>query len=220
MPLTDLQIHGLDLLLNESVLLDAQPDPERGLLGLTFYVETVPAEGKRDQSELYLQVILGRVSRIAASFRHGSGWDDAEDRVNQLALEDLSEAVRSIGDHDAVFGWRFFNVAEDEGFATWRDKLSLDFRTASQNPAPHTLTVWNEDLMAGRSDVERSFFDLRVWFEDLSIADRWGRPIAIDEAIEASRRYWRRWCATGSGGPSPYPVPYVHIPLPAAIPDS
>ena len=59
-PLSGDQLEGLDGLLDESVLLAVELDLERLLLGLTFYVEMLPADGERDTEDLYLQLLLHR----------------------------------------------------------------------------------------------------------------------------------------------------------------
>jgi hypothetical protein len=214
MPLTDEQIRGLDILLSEAVLIDAQLGHDRARLGLTLYVEMVPAAGERDPRDLYLQLVLERVSRVAASFRYAAGWGDAAAAVEPLDPAGLRRAVRAMHHHDALFGGRFFDVPESDGFSDWGDRLSLDLRLGEPLAAGHDLTLWSEDLVDGRALGRRPLLDLRVWFGDLAIRDRRGRRVDVDAAIAAARRYWEQVVCRGSGGPSPYPVPYVEIALP------
>jgi hypothetical protein len=214
MPLTDEQIRGLDVLLNEAVLIDVQLGHDRARLGLTLYVEMAPAAGERDPRDLYLQLVLEPVSRVAASFRHAAGWDDTGAAAERLEPADLRGAVRAMHHHDALFGGRFFDVPESEGFSDWGDRLSLDLRLGEPLAAGHDLTLWSEDLVEGRALGRRPLLDVRVWFGDLAIRDRHGRRVDVDAAIAAARRYWEQVVRRGSGGPSPYPVPYVEIALP------
>jgi len=212
MPLTADDLGGLDVLLNESVLLDAEWDEAERELGLTFYVEMIPERGERSVDDLYLQVVLGDVRRVAASYRRGEGWDDPDALVERLGIDGIGSALRRITNHDAVYGWRFFDVPEEEAFADWAGGLSLDDRIASDFDGCHTLTVWNEELVE-RDDRGRQMLELRVWFDGLTLRDRDGRPIGLDDAIDSARRYWERVLTRGSGGPSPYPVPRVEIRL-------
>lgn len=218
MPLTAEERDGLDLLLNESVLLDAELDPGRCLLGLTFYVEMIPERGERATEDLYLQLLLHGIGRLAVSFRQGASWFDRSARLEQLELDELGAALGRIHYPDAIYGRRFFDVPGAREFTPWRDLVSVEFTAQDHDETEeaglHTLTVWNDELELGRDREQRLFFDLRAWFERVSIRDRLEQPVELGEAIAASRRYWDAVRQRGSGGPSPYPAPHVRIPLP------
>ena len=133
-----------------------------------------------------------------------------------LELDGLSDALGRIRNPDAIYGRRFFDVQDDERLTPWRDRASVEFRVEDlEGLEPHTLTVWSDELEIGRDREARLFFDLRAWFEDVSARDRLERPVELSEAIAASRRYWDAVRLRGSGGPSPYPAPRAHIPLPS-----
>ena len=215
-PLRGDQLEGLDVLLDESVLLAVELDPERLLLGLTFYVEMIPADAERGTEDLYLQLLLHRVARLAVSLRSGASWSDPDSRVVQLEVGELPAALEQIRYHETIYGRRFLDVPERDSFSDWERLLSLDFRADGPAGSAHTLTVRNEELVIGRERDERVFFDLRAWFDDLSLRDRRERTTGLDEAIAASRRYWDAVLQRGSGGPSPYPVPRLQIPLPCS----
>lgn len=211
MAVTAEQLRGLDVVLNEAVLIDARLEPERQRLALTFYVELVPSAGDRDPRELYLELTLARVTRVAALFRHATGWHDAAAPAEPLAPADLRRVVRSMHHHDALYGRRFFDVPDEDGLVDWSGPLSLDLRLGEPARDGHDLTLWSEDLLAAAGSERRPLLDLRVWFGDLALRDRHGRRVEIDAAIAAARRYWDLVARRGSGGPSPYPVPYAEI---------
>jgi len=217
-PLSAEERDGLDLLLNEGLLLDAELDPSRCLLGLTFYVEMIPERGDRAGDDLYLQLLLHGVSRLAISFREGASWHDEAARVEVLELDNLSGALGRIQYPDAVYGRRFLDLPERADFTPWRDRASVEFEAHDPDgagaPAPHTLTVWSDELQVGRDRQRRLFFDLHAEFEDLSVRDRLGSPVDLAVALAASRRYWDAVEQRGSGGPSPYPVARQRISLP------
>ena len=192
-------------------------DPERLLLGLTFYVEMLPADGERDTEDLYLQLLLHRVTRLAVSLRSGASWSDPDSRVLQLEISELPTALEQIRYHETIYGRSFLDVPEAESFSDWQCLLSLDFRADDPASSAHTLTVWNEELVIGRERDERMFFDLRAWFDDLSLRDRRERATGLDQAIAASRRYRDAVHKRGSGRPSPYPVPRLKIALPRSV---
>ncbi len=218
MPLSSEERDGLDLMLNEAILLDAEFDRSRRLLGLTFYVEMIPERGERASDDLYLQLLLHGVSRLAISFREGASWLDEEARVEPLELSELSSALGRIKYPDAVYGRRFFDLPESADFTPWRDRASIEFGADGPDgagaPAPHRLSVWSDELQVGRDRQQRWFFDLHAAFEGVSARDRLGAPVEVDAAIAASRRYWDAVEQRGSGGPSPYPVVRHRISLP------
>jgi hypothetical protein len=214
MTVTSEELAGLDVLLNEAVVLDAEFDASRRLLGLTMYLEMLPEDGERVIDDLYAQLLMSPVGQLAVSFRRGEHWEDAGAQVEALDVTELGAALRSIRNHDAIFGWRFFDVPAEEGFDSWSGQLSIDLRTSDSSGRRHTLTVWSEELVDGRETGRRALLDLRVWFDDLVLRDRKGHVVPLPEAIAAGRRYWERVTARGSGGPSPYPVPHVSIGLP------
>ena len=205
-------------MLNEALLLDAELDRSRRLLGLTFYVEMIPERGERASGDLYLQLLLHGVSRLAISFREGASWLDEAARVEPLEPDELSSALGRIHYPDAVYGRRFFDLPQSADFTPWRDRASLDFdargRDGGHAVARHTLTVWSDELQIGRDRQRRWFFDLHAEFESLSVRDRLGSPVDVMDAIAASRRYWDAVEQRGSGGPNPYPVARQSIPLP------
>jgi hypothetical protein len=219
--------NGLDLMLNEALLLDAELDPDRCLLGLSFYVEMVPERGERASDDLYLLLLLHGLTRLAVSFREGASWLDEDARVEPLALDALSAALGRIRYPDAVYGRRFFDLSERSEFTPWRELVSVEYnavtsggtcvveqRDLARASGLHTLTVWSDELQIGRDCQQRLFFDLHAVFEHISIRDGLGRAVELDDAIAASRRYWDAVEQRGSGGPSPYPVARRRIPLP------
>ena len=212
MPLTAEERDGLDLLLNESVLLDAELGAGQRLLGLTFYVEMIPERGERATEDLYLQLLLHGIGRLAVSFRQGASWLDRSAHLEQLELDELGAALGRIHYPDAIY------VPGAREFRPWRDLVSVEFTAQDHDEAEeaglHTLTVWSDELELGRDREQRLFFDLRAWFESVTIRDRLERPVELSEAIAASRRYWDAVRQRGSGGSSPYPAPHVRIPLP------
>jgi hypothetical protein len=209
-PVTVDHLRGLDVLLNESVLLDAELDRATRTLALTFYVEMVPENGDRSLDDLYVQLVLCDVRRLAVLYRRSDDWDDLDAACEPLHAESVGEVLRSIRNHDAVYGWRFFDVPEEDAFTETAKCLSVDHRFSDSYDHAHTLTVWNEELVE-RDERGRKMIELRVWFEDLMLRGRDGSPIVLDDAIAAGKRYWEQVLTRGSGGPSPYPVPRVVI---------
>ncbi len=144
----------LEVALNEADWLAFSANPERRETVLRFEVRTLPA-GDGDAERSIIDLRLHGITRIAASLRLGT-WDDRTAVVVPQALSDLSGAVAWFGGQP-IYGWDFFDL-DDEHWARWRDRISIDTRWASPE-APHSLDVFQESSPYGRRHL-----DLRLWF--------------------------------------------------------
>ncbi|HTR40947.1 MAG TPA: hypothetical protein VMH87_04975 [Pseudomonadales bacterium] len=174
MKLSEEQIQGLGLALNEATLLGMEASPERQLAGATFAVLTLPVEGPSPQDSR-VQFIFNSVSRIAASLRHGR-WDDLAAKVEKFGIEQLLEVVQRF--RCPIYGWEFFNL--DTQKFNWFDKLSLDWREKG-NPA-NSLSFFQ--------DGGTCHLDICLWFEDFTIKTPQGNEIALEEFIAGGKRWW------------------------------
>ncbi|MEZ5967067.1 MAG: hypothetical protein R3F56_24735 [Planctomycetota bacterium] len=160
--------------LNEAHLLGVELDTVGRRAAVTFATLTLDQPDKRR-----LQLVLESVSRVAASLRHGA-WNDPTARVEPFAPEQLLAIVESFGGQP-VYGWEFFD-ARDDDFATWSDRLSLDWRAEGPDGRAHTLTLFQEG--------PDRHLDLRIWFGDCEFRDAAGRAVPVDEVCDQGRRFW------------------------------
>lgn len=147
---------------------------------------TLPEDGPAKE-DTRIQLLLSPVGRIAASLRHGA-WDDDSAPVENFPLDRLREVVDSFNGVP-IYGAEFFDVPENEGFARWSDRLSLDFRSGTDG-LTHTLTVF-------QNGNERHL-DVQIWFDDLVIRGPSGNEITVDTFIEDGVRWWDAFWQGGS----------------------
>lgn len=180
MELTDMQIAGLDLAINEAALLCMDVNPMARIGCVTLRVWTLPEDGLAHE-DATVRLTLSPIGRVAASLRLGR-WNDKSAPVVAFTIEQLPEIVCGFGG-EAVYGARFFDVPEWEDFATWSDRLSLDFR-AEPGGLTHTL------LLSQESSQHDRHLDVCLWFDDLMIQDRRGTTIPVDIFAAAGAQWW------------------------------
>lgn len=178
MELTESQKHGLGVALNEATLLGIELDTQRRLVGATFGVLTLPPNGGSMPDDRRVQFILAPVGRVAACLRQGR-WDDSAAPVVPMAPSDLLAVVQSFGGLP-IYGWEFFDVAEQE-LPALGPRLSLDWRSEPGGTA-HFIRLFQ--------DAPDRHLDIRVWFDALVIRDPRGAELSIDEFVSGGRRWW------------------------------
>jgi len=139
----------------------------------------VPADDGPPPADARVQLILGPVGRLAASLRNGR-WDDAHAAVEEFPLDRLLEVVMSFKG-PPVYGWEFVDRPEADKFATWNDRLSLDWR-AGPDGMSHTL-----DLLQEGYDRH---LDLRIWFDELRVFTPEHEEISLDDFAPGGVRWW------------------------------
>lgn len=180
MELSKEQISAFGVALNEAALVGVEVAAEERWAAVTLAVLALPEGGGPAPEDPRVQLILQPVGRIAASLRHGN-WDDATARVELFHLERLAEIVASF-EQQPVYGWEFLDVPDEDDFAKWEDRLSLDWRSQPGGTA-HTLDLFQE--WGGSRHL-----DLRFWFDELHVFGPDRREIAFDDFTAAGVRWW------------------------------
>jgi hypothetical protein len=170
---------GLNVALNESRLLSVQVDPVARTAKVWFEVLSLPEEGPAP-ADTVVSVVVRGVTRVAVSLREGR-WDDREAAVTQVALDRLDGVVREFGG-SAIYGWEFIDPPE-ESWTRWRERLSLD-QVLSTEAADHVLELFQEGATVSRH------LDLRLWFTELSVVDRYGQEIELGQFVAGGVRWW------------------------------
>ena len=98
---------------------------------------------------------------MVASLRQGR-WDDDQAPVEHFSLGDLTSLVGRFGGLP-IYGWEFIDPPE-AGWASWRDRSSLNEILADQAAQGHVLEVFQSG-----GDPDRHL-DIRIWFETLLIS--------------------------------------------------
>ena len=187
MDLTEAQRRGLNTALSEATCLGLDIDEAGATAAVTLEVLALPADGATTTGRTVVLHLSG-VGRIAASLR-SQEWDEAKPTVYPLALGDLHDAIASFGGTH-LHGWEFIDLP-DSSWKQWFRLLSLD-TTLSDEPASHVLELSQEE------GVDPRELDLRVWFNDLDIADTDGQPIELEDFIDCGVKWW---AAHDSGDP-------------------
>jgi hypothetical protein len=177
MTLSEEQIHGLGVALNEASLLGLEVSAERHLAAATFAVLTLPEIGPPPQDPRR-QIQFHCVGRVAASLRHGR-WDDPKAPVETFPLGRLLEIVQSF-EGSPIYGWEFFDV-HDKRFPKWSDRLSLDFRCSPTDPE-HSIMLFQ----GGGNRI----LDICVWFNEFTIHSPSGSIVKIEDFISGGKRWW------------------------------
>ena len=180
MDLTQEQIEGLGIALNEATVLEVLVNTEDLVSVVRLSVLTLPEGHDASEPDPGVQLALRPTGRIAASLRHGA-WDDPSAPVEHFGIDQLSEVVaRGGGEH--IYGWEFVDVPDEKGFQQWSDRLSLDWRSGAEGGLSRTLTLFQE-----RKD---EILDLRMWFDELGVFDSTGEQVRLEEFIAGGKRWW------------------------------
>jgi hypothetical protein len=177
MTLSEEQIHGLGVALNEASLLGLEVSAEDRMAAATFAVLTLPEIGPPPEDSR-LQIQFHGVGRVAASLRDGR-WDDPKARVETFPLERLLEIVQSFRGLP-IYGWEFFDI-HDEGFLKWSDRLSLDLR-CSPTDSEHSIILFQ----AGGNRI----LDICIWLNEFTIHSPSGSIVKIEDFISGGKRWW------------------------------
>jgi hypothetical protein len=177
MNLTEEQIQGLGIALNEATLLGMEVDTDRRIAAATFFVLTLPEQGE-PPDDARVQFIFSPVGRVAASLRLGR-WDDATAEVVRFPIEELLPVAHSFGGLP-IYGWEFFD-AHDKDFPRWADRLSVDWRDGADGLS-HSITLFQE--------ANNKHLDICLWFDSFVIKDSQGQGLQLEEFIAGGQRWW------------------------------
>lgn len=183
--------------LNEAALLGVDFDVARRRAVVTL--ATPSADGNRTRR---IQLVLEPVGRIAASLRHGA-WNDRGARVEPFAIDRLAAVVESFGG-EPIYGWEFFDRPEDD-FASFVDRLSLDWHSVAPRGHAHTLTLFQEGAYR--------HLDLWFWFDDAELFDAAGRAVTPDELERHGHRFWQA-VQTGDAAATAHGIVALQAPPP------
>jgi hypothetical protein len=129
----------LGVALNEARLLAIQVDAQTATAAVWLEVLTLPPQGPEPEDRRQ-RLVLGRVSRVAVSYRDGR-WDDPDASVLPLELADLPAVIGAFG-QQPIYGWECFNHGA-EPFAKWQERVSVDVGLAGNGT--HTLDLFQKD---------------------------------------------------------------------------
>ena len=169
MTLSDEEVAGLGVALNEATLLGVEVDPTRRLAELTLSVLSLPVEGPATHDPR-VQILLSPVGRVCAvRFVDGD--------VQTFTMDQLLWVVRDFGGCP-IYGWQFFDTPYTE-----LTHVSLDVTFPGPGGFGHSLAVFQEGGVKGR-------LDLRIWFDALTVRTPAGDPVSVADFIGGGMRWW------------------------------
>jgi hypothetical protein len=176
MKLSDDEVYGLNVALNEATWLGLSIDPEGRRAAATLAVLSLPEVGP-PPDDRRVQLLMQPLGRIAVSHRQGR-WNDEAAPVLRLTL---SELERLTVEHPTnVYGWDFFNEEFRDPVANWRQPLSLDL---SLDPVARSISL---DL----HHDSNAYLAVRLWFDAFRIFTPNREEIELAAFIEAGKRWW------------------------------
>jgi hypothetical protein len=177
--LTADQIDGFNVALEEARLLGAEVHPDERVAAITLTVLWLPEVGPAPDDPR-VQLLLGRVGRVAATLRHGP-WNDPDAEVECFDVEDLLSIVQG-GFCSDIYGGDFLDPPDMGSFPRWSDRLSCDWHAPEGDGLNHMLVLSPDGL-----DRTLAFW---IWFDDLEIRMRGVEVISIDEFGAGGQRWW------------------------------
>lgn len=177
MKLTQEDIDGLGVALNEATLLGFEVSEKDRVAAVTFEVLSLPEFGN-PPSDSRVLFVFAPVGRIAASLRLGR-WDDNTAQVVPFTIDQLFDVVQDFGGQP-IHGWKFFDV-DHEQIKRWVERLSLDCLWEPKSLS-HSITLFQEG--------NGKHLDICLWFDDFIITDPKGNEISLPNFIAGGKRWW------------------------------
>jgi hypothetical protein len=173
--LTDDQIAGLNIALNEATWLGLSIDADGLRAAATFAVLTLPEDGPVPEDRR-AQILMQPLGRVAASYRQGL-WNDRDAPISTVSAAELE--TLTVERPTSVYGWDFFNRSDDR-IEEWPQPLSLDLQLDQQHTA---LTL---DLVHDLNP----FLHVRLWFSAFRLLTPDREEIDLQEFIDGGKRWW------------------------------
>lgn len=176
----------LDLALNESQVCGLSFDADAAEARLLVEVLALPEAGPIDRDPRRVLALSG-VASIEVILR--ADRDDGLGPVLPLeSLDALEEFFTSLGQADAMYGWKF--IDRGDAGEVWDVPASLS-AMSSEPQAGHTLHWFTECGRPGpEKDWERFFLQGVIRFGNLRVERAEARPVSLEEFAADGRRWW------------------------------
>jgi hypothetical protein len=177
----------LDLALNESQVCGLSFDTDAAEARLLVEVLALPETGPLEWDPRRVLVMSG-VASIEVILRA-----DLDDRLGPVlpmeSLGALEKFFTSLGQADAMYGWKFIDrrdVGED-----WDVPASLSAMSSEPQAASHTLHWFTECGRPGpKQDWERFYLQGVIRFGNLRVERADARLVSLEEFVADGRRWW------------------------------
>jgi len=175
---------GLNLALNEAIIVGFSFDKERKTVYLTFYPIAIQQDGTIPNDNRFL-FAFRNVGRLASSLTL-----DSEIEAIKFDPSELANKMNEFK-NESLYGWEFIDNEEKLVFNQWKDNKSFDTIISNDFDKQHTIDLFQEDKFSKKT------IDIRIWFDGIEIFDSKLNPFDTQIFIDNGKRGWDKLYASG-----------------------
>jgi hypothetical protein len=168
---------GLNLALNEAIIVGLDFDKERKTVYLTFYPIAIQQDGTIPNDNRFL-FAFRNVGRLASSLTL-----EPETKAIKFDTNELSDKMSEFK-NESLYGWEFIDNDEDLIFKQWKDNVSFDKIFSDTFEKQHTIDLFQEDKYSKKT------IDIRIWFGKIEMFDSDLKPFDAQIFIDNGKRGW------------------------------
>jgi hypothetical protein len=175
---------GLNLALNEAIIIGLDFDEERQTVYVTFCPIAIQQDGTIPSDNRFL-FAFRNVGRLASSLTLEPDTTAIKFKSNELGAK-VSEFK-----NESIYGWEFIDNPEEIVFKQWKDNVSFDTVINDSCINQHTIDLFQEDKYSKKS------IDIRIWFENIEIFDSDSKLLDVQTFIDNGKRGWDKIYESG-----------------------
>lgn len=168
---------GLNLALNEAIIVGLDFDRERKTVYLTVYPIAIKEDGTIPNDNRFL-FAFRNVGRLASSLTLDT--DTASIKFEPNKLSDQMNEFKN----ESLYGWEFIDNDEELIFKQWKDNMSFDTIITADFEKQHTIDLFQQDKYSKKT------IDIRIWFDSIEIFDSILKPFDTQTFIDNGKRGW------------------------------
>ena len=168
---------GLNLALNEAVIVGLDYDEKLRTVYVTFYPVAVQMDGTISNDNRFL-FAFRNVGRLASSLTI-----EPETKAVKFDTKELSAKMSEFR-NESLYGWEFIDNDEELVFKQWKDNVSFDKIMSEDYSKQHTIDLFQEDKYSEKT------IDIRIWFDTIEIFDCNLNQFDKQTFIDNGKRGW------------------------------
>lgn len=168
---------GLNLALNEAIIVGLDFDKERKTVYLTLYPIAIQQDGTIPNDNRFL-FTFRNVGRFASSLTL-----EPETKAIKFDTNELSDKMSEFK-NESLYGWEFIDNDEELIFKQWKDNVSFDKIFSDTFEKQHTVDLFQEDKYSKKT------IDIRIWFDKIEMFDSDLKPFDAQTFIDNGKRGW------------------------------
>jgi len=168
---------GLNLALNEAIIVGLDFDNERKTVYLTFYPIAIKEDGTIPNDNRFL-FAFRNVGRLASSLTL-----EPESKAIKFDTNELSDKMSEFK-NESLYGWEFIDNDEELIFKQWKNNMSFDTIINADFEKQHTIDLSQEDKYSKKT------IDIRIWFDSIEIFDSNLKLFDTQTFIDNGKRGW------------------------------